>query len=569
MCIGGSCILADTGCRKLATGAFCLWPLILRHEDEEAFLFKEDIPKEFDTNNNSRTEGEMKHCVASTLMDLFLVTFATAQVYPTVSIHDLQFVSSDSLLKCDTIGINAGLAGWTKQSSLYYLSHTGNVRDTVEIVGMVIVPPKIITFTGPGTPFPGPTWNGAGGYNIVLRDTSADSTYWSSIFVRPALASDTVQLYDFGYLALNAGDIIRLRGYVDEFPANNMSSYTEFVPVTQTFIPTVTMPDGPLELLGHKNTPLPLTANPGMFMKGTYGSGAVMFSTGEPLEECYVQMTNLTVSAIVNYATGTFAVQDSLGNEISILDGSTWFTQRGYRNAASTYTLPSIGQAFDTIRGFILSNSGSEAARGYRIVPCFPSDLVKSAPLAVELASMKGEAINQSAALTWTTATETNNSRFEIERRRVTIGSTEWETIGAVMGSGSSSAPHRYSFLDKNLAPGQYAYRLKQIDRDGTFKYCGNAEVTIGIPTIFSLEQNYPNPANPSTNIPFSLPQQSRVRLAIFDLLGREVATLVNEERNAGSYSVTWNASSFASGVYFYRLQAGEFVQTTKLVLLK
>jgi hypothetical protein len=90
------------------------------------------------------------------------------------------------------------------------------------------------------------------------------------------------------------------------------------------------------------------------------------------------------------------------------------------------------------------------------------------------------------------------------------------------------------------------------------------------IPTAFSLSQNFPNPFNPSTNISFSLPQQSNVRFSVIDLLGREIAILVNnEKRNAGSYSVTWNAATLPSGVYFYRLQAGNYVETKKLVLLK
>ena len=320
----------------------------------------------------------MKQFVTSVVMVVLSISFAAAQVYPTVSIHDLQFVSSDSLLKCDTLGINAGLAGWTKQTSLYYLSHTNNVRDTVEVVGMVIVPPKIIAFTGPGGPPSGatPPWNGAGAYNIILKDTVAGSTAWSSVFVRPAAAADTLALYQAGYLGLNAGDIIRLRGYIDEFPSSSMASYTEFVPVTQNFILSTTMPDGPLEILGHKTPPPPIPVTPALFMNGAYPSGKVTFSTGEALEDCYVQMTNLKVSAIVNSTNGTFAVQDAQGNEVAMLDASTWFSLRGHANAASTYIMPNIGQVVDTIRGYISTNSGSEAARGYRINPCYRGDVV-------------------------------------------------------------------------------------------------------------------------------------------------------------------------------------------------
>jgi hypothetical protein len=318
----------------------------------------------------------MKRIIPFLTLLLLGVSMTWAQTYPTVSIHDLQFVAQDTLLKCDTLGINAGLSGWTKQTSAYYLSHTNNVRDTIEIVGQVVVPPKIIAFTGPATPFPGPTWNGAGAYNILLRDTSANATSWNSIFVRPAAAADTVALYNAGFLGLNVGDIIRLRGYIDEFPSGNMASYTQLVPIAQNFVLTTTMPNGPLEILGHKPVPPPLSVTPALFMNGSYPSGKVMFSTGEPLEESYVQMTNLKVSAIVNSTNGTFAMQDVQGNEIAMLDASMWFTLRVHRNAASTYAMPSIGQVVDTIRGYISTNSGSESARGYRINPAFVGDIV-------------------------------------------------------------------------------------------------------------------------------------------------------------------------------------------------
>lgn len=281
----------------------------------------------------------MKRLITSVVLVFLSVSIATAQVYPTVSIHDLQFITADSLLKCDTLGIASPgtlMPGWSKQVSAYYLSHTGGVRDTVEIVGQVIVPPKVISFTGPATPFAGPSWNGAGAYNIVLRDTNASQLQWSSIFVRPATADDTLALFNNGYLGLNAGDIVRLRGYIDEFPASTTASYTEFVPVTQKFVLTTTMPNGPVEIVGHKDPPPPIPASPAMFMKGPYPSGKVMFSTGEPLEDCYVEMKDLKVVATVNVTNGTFAIQDSSGNEVSTLDASMWFSLRTHKNAAST-----------------------------------------------------------------------------------------------------------------------------------------------------------------------------------------------------------------------------------------
>jgi hypothetical protein len=89
------------------------------------------------------------------------------------------------------------------------------------------------------------------------------------------------------------------------------------------------------------------------------------------------------------------------------------------------------------------------------------------------------------------------------------------------------------------------------------------------LPEIYELYQNYPNPFNPSTTISFLLPSKSFVSLKIFDLLGREAATIVSEEMSVGSYSRQWNAANMSSGIYFYRLQAGSFIETKKLILIK
>jgi hypothetical protein len=89
------------------------------------------------------------------------------------------------------------------------------------------------------------------------------------------------------------------------------------------------------------------------------------------------------------------------------------------------------------------------------------------------------------------------------------------------------------------------------------------------IPELFSLEQNYPNPFNPSTKINYTLPQKEFVSLKVYDLLGNELKTLVNEEKSAGSYELDFDAINLPSGIYFYRLQAGSFVETKKMIFLK
>ena len=145
----------------------------------------------------------------------------------------------------------------------------------------------------------------------------------------------------------------------------------------------------------------------------------------------------------------------------------------------------------------------------------------------------------------------------------------EWNNIGFVEGHGKSISPKSYSFIDKSPVDGsKFKYRLKQIDNNGTYEYSKEIEVEI-VPTKFALYQNYPNPFNPTTKIRYQLPKESKVIIKIYDIRGAEVITLLNEEKEAGIYEVIFNARNYSSGVYFYRLQAGNFVETKKMVLMK
>jgi hypothetical protein len=186
--------------------------------------------------------------------------------------------------------------------------------------------------------------------------------------------------------------------------------------------------------------------------------------------------------------------------------------------------------------------------------------------LPVELVAFTARNTAEGVQLTWRTASEQNNAGFEVQRR--SEKASEWQVLGFVRGAGTTAEAQSYTFLDKS-ASGKVQYRLKQIDFDGQFEYSNVIEVDAGLPKVFALEQNYPNPFNPSTVMSYQLPVASNVSLKVYDVLGREVATLVNGRQEAGRYSVSFNAASFASGVYFYRLQAGNFVQTKKMMLVK
>jgi hypothetical protein len=110
---------------------------------------------------------------------------------------------------------------------------------------------------------------------------------------------------------------------------------------------------------------------------------------------------------------------------------------------------------------------------------------------------------------------------------------------------------------------------LKQVDFDGTSEYSSITEVTFGAVADYSLAQNYPNPFNPSTKINYAIKEKGNVELKVFDLLGSEIASLVNEEQTPGNYEVFFDASNLSSGVYLYTIKSGSFFQTRKMLLMK
>jgi hypothetical protein len=185
----------------------------------------------------------------------------------------------------------------------------------------------------------------------------------------------------------------------------------------------------------------------------------------------------------------------------------------------------------------------------------------------VELTSFSASANNAgNVVLNWTTATEMNNRIFEIERKDI---DNPYVTVGFVKGAGTTTEPQSYSFIDKNVNPGSYTYRLKQIDFDGRCSYSDPVEVHVAGPTTFNLSQNYPNPFNPATNISFTVPEAGNVRLAVYNALGQEVSVLVNGMVTAGLHNVTFNASSLPSGAYIYKLQSSNSVMVKKMMLMK
>ncbi len=246
-------------------------------------------------------------------------------------------------------------------------------------------------------------------------------------------------------------------------------------------------------------------------------------------------------------------------------------------DSANEYTFNSLTDYTDYYFR-LYSYSGTGEQTNYKTDGTVPFLQVKT-DVPVELISFNAEIINRGVKLIWTTATETNNRGFSIERKKNLSNGTNfsgannsvWEEVGFVNGSGSSSTTNNYSFVDKSLPYfGKYVYRLKQVDYNGTTNYSDNVEINFKYLGGFKLEQNYPNPFNPSTVISWAIPTGNFTTLKIYDAIGNEVAVLVNEFIPAGDYNTPFRVSeNLSSGIYFYKLTSGSVSSTKKMILLR
>ena len=198
-------------------------------------------------------------------------------------------------------------------------------------------------------------------------------------------------------------------------------------------------------------------------------------------------------------------------------------------------------------------------------------------PLPIQLASLTGSAASgQGVLIQWSTLSETDSYGFEVQKSPTQTGPYQSIPGSFVRGHGTTTVPQNYRYTDNSPGSGTVYYRLKQLDLDGTFRYSDGIAVDVvsgtagkEFPTEFSLGQSYPNPFNPSTNIRYGLPRSAFVTLEVFSTLGQRVATLINQQQEAGYHEVTFNASRLSSGAYFYTITAGDYHASRKLVLLK
>ena len=285
--------------------------------------------------------------------------------------------------------------------------------------------------------------------------------------------------------------------------------------------------------------------------------------------ETYIDSNGNDLKAIgqgSGYGSGTNASgYSALLAGIRIIDGT--FVQIGSFTNFWSSTIVDSSEA----RGIYLIQNGSYFGTWYSLlgiglsVRCLYDSLNSAVP--VELTSFTASVRDNNVILNWTTATEVNSSSFGVEKK--TLNSITWQNISSIKALGNSLSSKQYSYTDKNVNTGKYSYRLRMIDFDGSSKYSNIINVVLTPPTDFELSNAYPNPWNPTTTIRYQVPINILVTIKVFDALGKEVSTLVNEVKPAGSYEVTLDGHNLSSGIYYYQMQAGNFIETKKITLLK
>lgn len=234
-----------------------------------------------------------------------------------------------------------------------------------------------------------------------------------------------------------------------------------------------------------------------------------------------------------------------------------------------------------TYKGYYLSSSfnrsiGEQIASWEKNPVQTSTNMQDLATVPVELVAFQATVEDNDVFLGWQTATESNNFGFEVELKQA---DEKWRKVGFVEGNGTTVQPKSYHFTLEDLQPGKHDFRLKQIDTDGAFEYSHVVSAFIGVPVDFALQQNFPNPFNPTTTIAFQVPEiadggTAKTTLKIYNILGKEIITLVDDLKLPGSYSVAWNAKDkngllVPSGIYLYRLQSGSFAVMKKMILVK
>ena len=296
---------------------------------------------------------------------------------------------------------------------------------------------------------------------------------------------------------------------------------------------------------------------------GTFGRVLISTDNGTNWNEVELSINNAKIYCLFILGTNIFAGSER-GVFLSTNGGTSW------TEANSGFSQIS-GQWHPYIFDFDIIGTNIFAGTEYGVWSRSWAELVP-----VELVSFTASASGKEVTLSWTTVTELNNQGFEVQRK---FSNNDFVTIGSVKGHGITTSANQYSYVDKLVDAGKYFYRLKQVDFSGTFEYSNEIEVEVRALDKFTLEQNFPNPFNPTTTIGYVLQEKSNARLTLLNTLGEEIAVLVNEEQDKGYHKVEFSAKggsasggnglNLTSGVYFYKLVANDFVSVKKMMLVK
>lgn len=417
-------------------------------------------------------------------------------------------------------------------------------------------------------------WYAATGLNKIFKTTDGGATWVEQASPLPgttALWSMAFVNETTGYIGGASGSLIKTTDGGTTWTQITNSGF----PGTQTIFDIGLQPDGAVTIVGGSATAIKSTDGGAtwtpMFVgaAGTYfaikykdqnigfiGAGSKNLARttdgGATWNLCNLPDQIASTSSFWSFGFGfpNYVWTSAVGGEVlySADGGVNWVVAKPL-SSSTVYDMAVVGN------DMWLSGNNGLLVKGFSD-PSIP----------VELTAFSASIHNGQVVLNWATATEINNAGFEIEHKSA---NSNWKNIGFVNGNGSTTEPQSYTFADKSPVAGVNYYRLKQVDFDGTFEYSNVVEVSVGIPTVFAVEQNYPNPFNPSTVINYQIPSSEFVSLKVFNVIGKEIATLINEVQPAGNYSVTFDADNLPSGLYLYRLEAGKYSKTMKMMLVK
>ncbi|MBT8386390.1 MAG: T9SS type A sorting domain-containing protein [Ignavibacteria bacterium] len=299
------------------------------------------------------------------------------------------------------------------------------------------------------------------------------------------------------------------------------------------------------------------------------------FELGECMEEAWIRAGDMNdpKGAIASFGASTLA---SWVPPCDMQNHSTMLLTTEQMQTVGGVLFNGIMHAMDLWGGS--SGQGLKLMEQYNIMGDCTTILAFDVAVPVELTAFSIENVNDEVIIKWQTATESNNSGFEVQKSQKSKikSQTDWLTVSFVEGNGTTTEVNEYIYRDKIEKPGSYYYRLKQIDFEGTTTYSPEIEVDVTGPTEFVLMQNYPNPFNPATTIRFTLPVKTDMVIAVYNSIGEKVAEAFRGEMEEGYHEVKFDGSNLpagrqglSSGVYFYRFESNQFIDVKKMVLSK